>query len=157
MSASDSDDDMNDEPRKKSSRGVKVTISMIKDWTRRFKVGLFVLRFYSKVNPLGSCRAQSVYLTGCLLGRLSPLSGLPVFCTFFCQKLTTVLLESAEWRKYFKINLHERKLPTWQGSNPQPPDHQLDVHPTEPRRSARFNFCIGNIFAQNCFVLYEIS
>ena len=35
---------------------------------------LFVLRFYGPVNPMGSCRVRSVYLT-CLLGRLSPLSG----------------------------------------------------------------------------------
>ena len=34
-------------------------------------------------------------------------------CTFFRQKLTTALLESAEGRKrkYFLINLHERMLP----------------------------------------------
>ena len=36
---------------------------------------LFVLRFYGPVNPTGSCRARSVYLTTHLLGRLSPLSG----------------------------------------------------------------------------------
>ena len=36
---------------------------------------LFVLRFYGLVNPMGSCRARSVYLTTRLLGRLSPLSG----------------------------------------------------------------------------------
>ena len=36
---------------------------------------LFVLRFYGPVNPMGSCQAWSVYLTTCLLGRLSPLSG----------------------------------------------------------------------------------
>ena len=35
----------------------------------------FVLRFYGPVNPMGSCRARSVYLTTPLLGRLSPLSG----------------------------------------------------------------------------------
>ena len=35
----------------------------------------FVLRFYGPVNPMGSCRAQSVYLTTRLLGRLSPLGG----------------------------------------------------------------------------------
>ena len=35
----------------------------------------FVLRFYGPVNPMGSCRAWSVYLTTRLLGRLSPLSG----------------------------------------------------------------------------------
>ena len=37
-------------------------------------VRLFVLRFYSPVNPMGSCRARSVYLTTRLLGMLSPLS-----------------------------------------------------------------------------------
>ena len=36
---------------------------------------LFVLRFYGPLNPMGSCRARSVYLTTLLLGRLSPLSG----------------------------------------------------------------------------------
>ena len=35
---------------------------------------LFVLRLYGPVNPMGSCRARSVYLTTRLLGRLSPLS-----------------------------------------------------------------------------------
>ena len=38
-------------------------------------VCLFVLMFYGLVNPIGSCRAWSVYLTTCLLGRLSPLCG----------------------------------------------------------------------------------
>ena len=79
-------------------------------------LGLFVLRFYGPVNPMGSCRARSVYLTTRLLGRLSPLSGL--LCTFFRQKLTTALLESAEGRKYFMINLHERMLPTSAGVEP---------------------------------------
>ena len=36
---------------------------------------LFVLSFHGPVNPMGSCRAPSVYLTTRLLGRLSPLSG----------------------------------------------------------------------------------
>ena len=36
---------------------------------------LFMLRFYGPVNPVRSCRVQSVYLTALLLGRLSPLSG----------------------------------------------------------------------------------
>ena len=35
---------------------------------------LFVLMFYGPVNPMGSCRARSVYLTTLLLGRFSPLS-----------------------------------------------------------------------------------
>ena len=37
---------------------------------------LIVLRFYGPVNPMGSCRARSVYLTTRLLGRLSPLTSI---------------------------------------------------------------------------------
>ena len=36
---------------------------------------MFVLWFYGPVNPMGSCRAWSVYLTTRLLDRRSPLSG----------------------------------------------------------------------------------
>ena len=61
---------------------------------------LFVLRFYGPVNPIGSCRARSVGLTTRLLGRFSPLSSYPVLCTFFRQKLTTALLESAGGREW---------------------------------------------------------
>ena len=90
---------------------------------------LFVLRFYGPVNPMGLCRTRSVYLTTLSLGKLSPLSGEPVLCTFFCQKLTTALLESTEGRewpqKFFSwSDLHERMLPTRSGSNPQPPEHK---------------------------------
>ena len=81
-----------------------------------------MLRFYSPVNTMGSCLAWSVYLTTRLLGRLGPLSGLPVLCTFFRQKLTTALLESGKGetdrRKYFMINLHERMLPSSAGVEP---------------------------------------
>ena len=38
-------------------------------------VCLFMLRFYGPVNPMGSYRARSAYLTTHLLGRLSPPSG----------------------------------------------------------------------------------
>ena len=34
------------------------------------------------------------------------------------------------------LAFHERMLPTRRGSNPQPPDHQLDGHPIEPLRPA---------------------
>ena len=82
-----------------------------------------MLRFYGPVNPVGSCRGRSVYLTTLVLGRLSPLSVYSVLCTFFRQKLTTALLESAEgrgWprkgendrRKYVMINIHEWMLPS---------------------------------------------
>ena len=39
------------------------------------KKEMFVLRFYGPVNPMGSCRALSVYLIR-LLGRLCPLKRL---------------------------------------------------------------------------------
>ena len=39
--------------------------------TIAYRFYLFVLRFYGPVNTIGSCRAQSVYLTTSLLGRLS--------------------------------------------------------------------------------------
>ena len=45
-------------------------LSIVPD-KRRFRTCV-VLRFYGAVNPMGSCRAWSVYR---LLGRLSPLSG----------------------------------------------------------------------------------
>ena len=58
-------------------------------------VCLFVLRFYDQVNPMGSCQAPSIYLIICLLGGLSIVHIL----SFFRQKLTTALLESAEGRE----------------------------------------------------------
>ena len=48
------------------------------DYNIKYKivlVGLFVLKFYGPVNPIGSYQAQSVYVTTLLLGRLSPLIG----------------------------------------------------------------------------------
>ena len=50
---------------------------------RKLRVCLFVFRFYGPVNPMGSCWVWPVYLTTCLLVRLSPLRGQPVLCTFF--------------------------------------------------------------------------
>ena len=49
-------------------KGVKIIQACLRDV-------LFVLRFYGPVNPVGSCRARSVYLTTRLLGKLSPLNG----------------------------------------------------------------------------------
>ena len=49
-----------------------------KNWTEQpyfTNEYVVVLRFYGPVNPMGSCRARSVYLTTRLLGRLSPPSG----------------------------------------------------------------------------------
>ena len=58
------------------SRNKKNNVYPCKPQFYYIKVGfLFVLRFYGPVNPMGSCRARSVYLTTRLLGKLSPLSG----------------------------------------------------------------------------------
>ena len=56
--------------KKKKKKKKKNTLVRGQKWT-----ALFVLRFYGPVNPMGSCRARSVYLTTRLLGRLSPPSG----------------------------------------------------------------------------------
>ena len=81
-------------------------------------------------------------------------------CTFFCQKLTTALLESAKGengcRKYFMINLHERMLPTSAGV-----EHSTSlVHPIEPPRLAWPRFHRGkhseqvsSKLGQNCDLL----
>ena len=88
-----------------------------------WKTVLVVLRFYGWVNPMGSCWARSVYLTTLLLGRVSPLSGYPVLCTIFCQKLTSALLESGEVREMTRenipwTNLHEKKVTDQTGVEP---------------------------------------
>ena len=85
-------------------------------------VCLLMLRFQGPVNPMGSCCVLSVYLTTLLLGRLSPLSGWPVLCTFFHQKLTTALLEPAEegewpW-KYFMIKSPHKNVADLAGVKP---------------------------------------
>ena len=50
------------------------TIQLIGCSPNFFFLFVFVLRFYGPVNPMGSCRGWSVYLTTRLLDRLSPLS-----------------------------------------------------------------------------------
>ena len=50
------------------------TSSQLSHSSIQYKSNLFVLMFYGTANPVGSCRARSVYLTTRLMGRLSPLS-----------------------------------------------------------------------------------
>ena len=74
----------------------------------------FVLRFWGPVNPMGSCRARSVYLTTLLLGRLSPKRLISIVhillpetdnCPSWISRREKMTV------KYFMINLHERMLP----------------------------------------------
>ena len=91
---------------------------------------LFVLRFYGPVNPMGSCRARSVYLTTRLLGRLSHLTVYQYCAHSFARNWQLPFLN--QWkgendhRKYFMINPHERMLPTSSGLNPRSPGLQSD-------------------------------
>ena len=62
---------------------------------------------------------------------------LPVRVKFVCVEVNQYCAYCENDRgKYYMINLHKRMLQTWQGLNPQPPDHQLDAHPIEAPRSA---------------------
>ena len=86
---------------------------------------LFVSRFYGPVNPMGPCRARSIYLATRLLGRLSPLILLAVnqYCAHsFARNWQLPFLNQRkrenDRRKYFIINLHERMLSTSAGVEP---------------------------------------
>ena len=52
-------------------------------------------------------------------------------CPSWISGRERMAIENISW-----WNPHERMLPTRRGSNPQPPDHQLDAHHTEPPRPA---------------------
>ena len=67
-----------DQERTEEDSSVGDALALPFRWARFCSVSLIlyvVLRFYGPVNPMGSCRARSVYLTTRLLGRLSPPSG----------------------------------------------------------------------------------
>ena len=78
---------------------------------------MFVLRFYSPVNPTRSCRAWSV-----LLGRLSHLKFLTSIVPILSPQTDNCTLN--QWkgendhRKYFMINLNKRMLMTQRGIKP---------------------------------------
>ena len=101
---------------------------------------LFVLRFYGPVNPMGSCRVRSVYLTTHLLGRLSPLSVNQHCAHSSARNWQLPFLNQREGendrRKYFMINLHERMLPTLAGVELTTSCRM--AHPTEPPRPQFF-------------------
>ena len=62
---------------------------------------LFVLKSYSPINRMGSCRVRSVYLTTLLLGRLSPLKRLTSIVQILLPETDSSLLESIERREWF--------------------------------------------------------
>ena len=91
---------------------------------------VFVLRFYSPVNPMGSCRAWSVYLTTRLLGRLSPqrltsivhiLSPETDNCPSWISGRERMTVENISWSISTKECCRPRR-----GLNPRPPGLQSD-------------------------------
>ena len=97
---------------------------VVADW-------LFVLRFYGPVNPMGSCRARSVYLTTRLLGRLSPLKRLTSIvhilspetdnCPSWISGRERMTVENISWSISTKKCCQPRR-----GLNPRPPGLQSD-------------------------------
>ena len=81
-----------------------------------------MLRFYGPVNPMGSCRAQSVYLTT-FTGQAKSSEQLTSIVHILspgadnCPFLNKRKGEN-DRRKYFMINLHKRMLPTSAGVEP---------------------------------------
>ena len=87
---------------------------------------LFVLRFYGSVNPMGSCRVQSVYLTILLLGGLSPLWLIRILpetdnCPSWISGRERMTIENISW----SISRKECCWPRL-GLNPRPPGLQSD-------------------------------
>ena len=92
---------------------------------------LFVLRFYGPVNPMGSCRARSVYLTTRLLGRLESSKQLTSIvhilspetdnCPSWISGRERMTVENISWSISTKECCRPRR-----GLNPQPPGLQSD-------------------------------
>ena len=85
-----------------------------------------------------SCQAWLVYLATLLQGRLSPQSGLTSIvhilspqtdnCPSWISRMERMTVENISWSIATKEGCR-----TWRGSNPQLPDHQLDVHRSWPK------------------------
>ena len=75
----------------------------------------FVWRFYGPVNPMGSSGARSVYLTTCLLGRLSPLLAVNQYCAHsFARNWQLPFLNQQkgenDCRKYFNYQSPQKNV-----------------------------------------------
>ena len=109
-------------------------------------------RLYSPVNPMGSCRARSVYLTTRFLGRLSPLKRLISIvhilspetdnCPSWISGRERMTVENISW----SISMKECCQPR-QGLNPRAPGLQSDGASnwsTEAGTSNEYhNICFG--------------
>ena len=118
--------------------------------------------FNGPVNTIEVMSSGSVYLTTLFLGRLCPLSDLPVLvhilspeinnCPLWISGKESMTAENISWSISMK-----KCSQTQQGSNPWPPHYQMDMHLTEPLRSA-YNWLIkvqvkqtGKLFSDKLF------
>ena len=92
---------------------------------------LFVLRFYGSVNPLGSCRARSVYLTtvdwaGLVLWAVNQYCAHSFArnCPSWISGRERMTIENISW----SVSTKEYCQPPW-GLNPRPPGLQSDGAP----------------------------
>ena len=103
---------------------------------------LFVLRFYGPVNPMGSCRERSVYLTTRLMGRLSPLSIVHILspetdnCPSWISGRERMTVETISWSVSTKECCRPRL-----GLNPRPPDLQSDGASNWVSHRGRLQLC----------------
>ena len=102
-----------------------ITIQKLNQISAKVRKFLFVLKFYGPVNPMGSCRARSVYLTTRLLGRLTSivhiLSPETDNCPSWISRREKMTIENISW----SISTKECCRPQ-RGLNPQPPGLQSD-------------------------------
>ena len=109
------------------------------------------MRLYGQVNPVGSCRAQSVYLTTLFLDRLSPLRGLqPVLvhiispetdnCPSWISGRERMIVKNMSWSISWKECCRTRwESPVWRTSGwaTKVGNSQSSVNP----KSASHNNC----------------
>ena len=112
---------------------------------------IFVLRFYSPVNPMGSCRAWSVYLTTHLLGRLSRLTSIVQIispetenCPSCISGRVTMTVENISR----SISTKECCWPR-RGLNPRPPGLQSDGTSNWATEAGVDLFKVGKLSKQN--------
>ena len=67
-------------------------------------------------------------------------------CPSWISGRERMTVENISWS-----NLHKRMLSTRRGSNPKPPDHQWDAHPTEPPKPAWLWLFLDNFYDCNYF------
>ena len=115
------------------------------------------------VQPNGSCQAPSVYLTKHLLGRLSPLLKQLTSIVHIISPETDNCPSRISGREIMTAEniswwIQEKCCRPGGGRNLQPPDHQLDVHPTwATEASLHVTYIYGKCLKIPHFLAYILS